>query len=85
MLISQLLPPPTPDFSDFVDVCETVTAAAEKHLQFATKERRKLMRVNPTTLEVIDGDEVIRQLLQAMIFMIPFAIDLLIHMDVGDQ
>jgi len=32
-------------------------------------------RVNPTTLEVIDGDHVIRQLVQAMIIMIPFAID----------
>ena len=69
-------PPPASDFSESVDVCETVTAAAEKHLQ--TKERQKLMRsnrVNPTTLEVIDGDNVIRQLVQAMIIMIPFAID----------
>ena len=68
--------PPSPVSGPLVDVIESVTAAAEQHLQ--SRERMKLNRSgdkDPATGRAIPGDEVMGGILDANAVLIPMAID----------
>ena len=70
-------PVPPSDLSSSEDVIDTVTAAAEQHLQ-KWGERKKLMRVatdDPFTHSKIPGDQLIGEILQANTILIPWAFD----------
>ena len=70
-------PVPPSDLATTEDVIETVTAAAEEHLQ-QWGERKKLMRVatdDPFTHSKIPGDQLIGEILDANTILIPWAFD----------